>query len=340
MEGKRFMKELMHLLGFKDKEMATDIIASVENQTFLPITSHEELQQLALQSNNDNCVYVKSSQKQVYELESNQLYTIAHQSTSQKALYVNIKKEDVIAFIKCHLADYDQNNIAIYATDECVSFADYIKQCGIYIAKEDLLIIENQAIWTVDQGENLDPNDFTNTAFIGAYPLSKNMNIDQLNPSEKYCIVINAYELGVVDAFSQLDMMEILKLVNQYIKEYAAGHLFIFNENDRLVYTDLFNHKETKTIYPSFNQVLNFLFANPTVNEEHLMQKVNAYIKHRQQQFEKQNQDNKSESLSLTKDDFELAQLLAPVFNAHRDVKECKITTLNNTPIFEIDYVA
>ena len=80
MEGKRFMKELMHLLGFKDKEMATDIIAS-------------ELQQLALQANNDKCVYLKSSQKQIYELESNQLYTIAHQSTNQKVLYVNIKKE-------------------------------------------------------------------------------------------------------------------------------------------------------------------------------------------------------------------------------------------------------
>ncbi len=43
------MKELMHLLGFKDKEMATDILVSIENQTFFPMTSHEELQQLALQ---------------------------------------------------------------------------------------------------------------------------------------------------------------------------------------------------------------------------------------------------------------------------------------------------
>ncbi len=335
------MKELMHLLGFKDKEMATDILVSIENQTFFPMTSHEELQQLALQPNAVDCVYLQSSQKQVYELEESHVYTIAHCTPAQQTMYTNVKKEDVIHFIKQHLEDYEQNNIAIYVANDCLPFTDYIKQCGIYIAKEDLLIIENQAIWTVDQGENLEPADFTKNAFIGAYPLEKNMNIDQLTPSEKYCMVINAYELGVVDAFSDLDMMEVLKLVNQYIKEYAAGNLFIFSENDRLVYTDLFNQVKEEPRYPSFSQVLNFLFANPTVNEEHLMQKVNAYIKARQQQFAAQSQANKSETLALKgEEDFELAQLLAPVFNAHRDVKECTLTTINQTPVFKIDYVA
>ena len=115
----------MHLLGFKDKEMATDILVSIENQTFFPMTSHEELQQLALQPNAVDCVYLQSSQKQVYELEESHVYTIAHCTPAQQTMYTNVKKEDVIHFIKQHLEDYEQNNIAIYVANDCLPFTDF-----------------------------------------------------------------------------------------------------------------------------------------------------------------------------------------------------------------------
>lgn len=244
------MKELMIKLGMEEYGAGCDF--AISKDSYLEVESPSELDELGVSEDSSDKIYLGSSRKQVYELEDNKTYVIAHGENGSNhnaafyyhKAYFGLTKNEVIAFLKKHFNDYIGNYITVFEEDTFITVKEYISlHKKSVIADKEMVVVTEGGIKVLNVGDDLSSFDSNSLIFYK----DDNVQINALSDDKHYSVLM----LSVKDSGSQIlsefmTKQAVLNLVNECINDYAQKTLLIFEAEKSISLKDFCEMEQKK----------------------------------------------------------------------------------------------
>ena len=236
------MKELMKKLGMKEYGADYDLV--VEGPGFLEIEDLIHLEEFDIPEDSKAKVYLRTQQKQIYELTENKKYMVAHgENGSDESLsaicqkcHFGLTKDEVVAFVKKYFRDFVGSYIMIFEEDAWISVKEYIsmfkKEVKEVVANKEMIILSRElGISTLKAGEELKEFGYHENSEALIFYKDDSVQINNLDNDNYYTIVMLSVNCSQGrTCCGKLSKQDVLETVNTYINDYAQKNLLIFED--------------------------------------------------------------------------------------------------------------
>lgn len=217
----------MKKLGVSEKKVAVDVVAIggtfVEIEEFRDLLDHDEM--LGAK------IYLRTSQKQVYELSEDKKYAVAHlEQGVNEVFHSQLTKQEVIDLVKANFNDYKEVYILIFEQDDWISLekyqASFIKQKELTFEEPVIVIIGGTPV-CLKTGEGLILSTFTKTGVV--FFKKDAIQIKDLEQGELYTVVNLSDDETIVEEFAHnVNSKKVIEMADEYIDKYANKKMLIF----------------------------------------------------------------------------------------------------------------